>query len=125
MEGLQAPPVLSAVLTALVLVVGNSLVALQIWLATRGTLPVGGFAGLRTPATTRSQDAWEAGHRAALPWSLVVNGIAVLAAALTLVVREAPVQYLAVIGVAILASVVGTVGAGIRAHRAAKRTLRD
>ncbi|WP_066081985.1 SdpI family protein [Pseudoclavibacter albus] len=124
MDGLQAPPVMSAVVTAAILVIGNSLVILQIWLAKRGVLPVGGFAGLRTPATNRSQDAWEAGHEAAFPWSLVVNGIAVVSAAATLVVRETPLSYLIVIGLAVLASLVGTVGAMILAHRAAKRTLR-
>jgi uncharacterized membrane protein len=35
--------------------------------AARGALSANGLLGIRTPATQRSDDAWRAGHRAALP----------------------------------------------------------
>ncbi|MBD8078393.1 SdpI family protein [Cellulosimicrobium arenosum] len=51
--------------------------------AARGVLPANGLAGIRTPATQRSEAAWEAAHRAALP---VVSVAAVLVVAAGVVV---------------------------------------
>ncbi|MEU2199751.1 SdpI family protein [Isoptericola sp. NPDC019482] len=65
-------------LVAMVLALGVWLVALA---AARGRLTANGAIGIRTPATQRSQEAWVAAHRAALPL-VAWGGLAVVAAAL-------------------------------------------
>ncbi len=49
-----------------------------------GTLVLNGLLGLRTPATKRSQAAWDAGHRAALPGLRVLVVVTAIAAVLPL-----------------------------------------
>lgn len=51
-------------------------------LPAKGRVARGGLVGLRTPATKRSDAAWLAGHRAALP---VTTGVVVVAALFGLV----------------------------------------
>ncbi len=51
---------------------------------TAGTLAINGLLGLRTPATKRSQAAWDAGHRAAEPGLRVLVRVTVAAAVLPL-----------------------------------------
>ena len=57
---------------------------LIVWAVTAGNLPVNGLLGLRTPATKRTQAAWDAGHRAAEPGLRVLVLVTVAAAVLPL-----------------------------------------
>lgn len=106
-------------------VVLATVLAGAVWLTTllgaRGVLGVNRVVGIRTPATRRSDVAWRAGHRAALP---VVTGsalVALVGGALTLATTGgSPARGdeagLALIGlVAVLTAV-----AGVVAHRAAR-----
>jgi len=51
----------------------------------RGTLVSNGVIGIRTPQTRASEEAWQAGHRAAVPLLRWVVRVAVASAALLLV----------------------------------------
>jgi len=60
------------------------LAQLTVRAVTAGTLPVNGLLGLRTPATKRTQAAWDAGHRAAEPGLRVLVLVTVAAAVMPL-----------------------------------------
>ncbi|MEL7975409.1 SdpI family protein [Isoptericola sp. F-RaC21] len=102
-------------------------VAVGVWLITRaaarGQLGANGAVGIRTPATQRSEAAWEAGHRAALPllrWAAIVIALAGIGALLVLGPDGA--GRLEIAGLVLLVAVlVVVVVAGVVAHRAASR----
>lgn len=101
-------------------------VAVMVWLITRaaarGHLTANGAIGIRTPATQRSEEAWVAAHRAALP--VVAWGAAAVvgAAVVVLVVGFLTAQQTETAGLVLLvADIVLAVVAGVVAHRAAAR----
>ena len=124
MEGFQPPPLGSAILVAILLVVGNAIVILMVHLCANGTIRPGGLAGIRTAATRSSDAAWMAGHRAARPGTDAVNGLAAVVAAATLFVASTVVPYLVALGFAIVLTLLGVVVNGIVADRAARKELR-
>ncbi|WP_088286229.1 SdpI family protein [Kineosporia sp. A_224] len=52
-------------------------------------LPHNGVVGIRIPATYRSQAAWRAGHRAALPWLRAASAVAAAALVAAVLVASA------------------------------------
>lgn len=88
--------------------------------AAAGRIRNNGALGLRTPATMSSEEAWEAGHRAALP---VVKplciGAGIAAVAGAILGSWAPAGIVLVLIAAGLL-VAGAVGGGVAAHRAAR-----
>lgn len=125
MEGFQPPPFASALLVAIILIVGNLIVILMMHLCASGTIPRGGLAGIRTGATRSSDAAWEAGHLAARPISQVGNGVAAVLAATSLVLSSTVVPYLLALGAAVAVSLASVVIAAVVAHRAANRVLEE
>jgi len=104
---------------AMVLAVGVWLITLT---AARGRLGANGAIGIRTPATQRSEEAWAAGHRAALPlvgWgglAVVVVGLVVLVGGLV----DADAAETAGLVLLVTEGALVVV-AGVVAHRAATR----
>lgn len=123
MDQFQPPPFLSALLVAVILILGNLLVVLMTHLCANGTIPRGGLAGIRTAATRSSDAAWEAGHVAARPVAQIGNGLAAVLAASTLTLATTVVPYLAVLGAAVVCSLGSVVTAIFVAHRAANRQI--
>ena len=75
-----AGPVIAVqvILSALLVVLGAALLFIG-WRGLRGQLPPNRYVGVRTPATLRSEEAFELGNRAAAPAMLAGGAIAVLA----------------------------------------------
>jgi uncharacterized membrane protein len=96
------------------------LVLVLTWLAARGSLPLNPVAGLRLPSTMRSPEAWQAGHRAALPTVVVTVAVILLASIAAFVdtsdVDRAVVVSLSCAGVLVL----GMIVACVLASRAAR-----
>lgn len=91
------------------------------WLAARGTLPMNPIAGIRIPSTMRSPAAWRAGHRGALPWT-VVTAVVVVAGALVMMLARPRSGAPTVVWPLCLAGVliIGTIVASVVASRAAR-----
>lgn len=123
MDALHPPPFASALLVAVILLVGNLVVILMMHLCANGTIPRGGLAGIRTGATTSSDAAWEAGHRAARPVAQVGNGIAAVLAAATLALSGTVAPYLVVLGAAVVVSLASVAIGAVVAHWAAAKAL--
>ena len=88
--------------------------------AASGRIRANAALGLRTPATTASEEAWEEGHRAALP---VVRPLCLTAGALALAGALAgswPPLGAALVLVAAAFLVGAAVSGGVIAHRAAQ-----
>ncbi|CAM3888386.1 SdpI family protein [Isoptericola cucumis] len=108
------------------LLVVAMVLAVGVWLMTvaaaRGRIGANGAIGIRTPATQRSQEAWVAAHRAALPL-VTWGGLAVVVAALVVVLGGfLEPTALEMVGITlVLAEGVLAVIAGVVAHRAAAR----
>ena len=94
---------------------------LAVSLPASGRIPRGGLVGIRTPSTRRSDEAWLAAHRAALPlttWTTLVTVVyGVLVACGWSPLDLAP-EHIALIGLAI--SVGGLLVATVVAVRAAR-----
>ncbi len=109
---------------AVVLVAGAVLARQVTRAAARGSLRPNHVAGMRTSATMSSPEAWQAGHRAALPWTdTAAAGCLVLAvAAVLLMVADVGLGWsLGVVTVGAVLLLVGALGGGLVAHRVAKR----
>ncbi len=68
------------VLCALLVVLGAALVFIG-WRGLRSQLPPNRYVGVRTPATLRSEEAFELGNRVAAPAMLAGGAVAILAGA--------------------------------------------
>lgn len=92
------------------------------WLMQHERLPRNGLVGMRTKATTASDVAWNAAHRASA-WSVAVAGVILLAAGLWLLLARQPasIDRNVVLGTCIAILVVIVVG-GVQADRVAKGT---
>lgn len=121
MEGFQPPPIASAILVAILLVVGNLLVILMLTLCANGTIMRGGLAGIRTGATRSSDEAWLGGHIAARPIAQIGNGVGAVLGAATLLVSHTVGPYLSVLGATVVVTLGAVVVASVVAHRAARR----
>lgn len=101
-------------------------VAVGVWLITRaaarGHLGANGAIGIRTTATQRSEEAWVAAHRSALPL-LTWGGLVVVVGALVILLGGfvAPDELETAGLVLLLAEGVLVVAAAVVAHRAASR----
>ncbi len=103
-------------------------VAVGVWLITRaaarGYLGANGAIGIRTTATQRSEEAWVAGHRAALPLVRAAGLVVALAGLTALVVLDAgrdASRYETTGLVLLVSEMVVVVVAAVVAHRAASR----
>ncbi|KAB1662547.1 hypothetical protein F8O01_00960 [Pseudoclavibacter chungangensis] len=123
MDGFQSPPIGSAILVAILLIVGNAIVILTVRLCASGRILPGGLAGIRTAATRSSDAAWIAGHRAARPVADIGQGLGAVAGAVTLVVSGTVVPYLVTLGITIVLTLGSVVTGAIVADRAARREL--
>jgi len=112
--------VASAIFAAVVLSMAAAGMLAVCWIAARGTLGRNSMAGLRTRAMLASEQAWETGHRAALPVMVVVAALTVIAAITSILVIGNIHAYLAAIVAAVLILLVGVVVATIIAGRAAR-----
>lgn len=121
MEGFQPPPFGLAILVAVLLLAGNVIVILMTQLCENGTITRGGLAGIRTAATRASDEAWQAGHRAALPVARIGNGFAAVLAAGTLLASGTVVPYLVILGIAVAVSLISVAVGALVANRAAGR----
>ena len=92
--------------------------------AADGRIRGNGALGLRTPATMASEAAWEGGHRAALPLVRPLCVAAAVSALLGAVLGSWPPTGLIFVLLAAAFLVIGTVGGGIVAHRAARSAAR-
>ncbi|MGU3433210.1 SdpI family protein [Actinomycetes bacterium M1A6_2h] len=111
----------------LYLVVGSGM-AVSVRRIREGRTRVNGWIGIRTPATLRSQVAWNAGHRNALPHFRI--GSAVLIAGAVALVLLALVDAAEWIGITVILTVIvftvaNMIYAAIVASAAADRASRD
>lgn len=85
-----------------------------------GRLGVNHWMGMRTSATMSSQDAWQAGHRAALPIVKPSCLAAAVVAGAGAVLGFRPPLGVVLMLVAAGLMLVGTIAGGVAAHRAAR-----
>ena len=94
--------------------------------AVDGRLPLNHLAGIRTADTLVSEDAWRAGHAAALPVMRGLNrwcwafGAAMAVWGAFLPAESVPVPFMVFGGVAYLGFFIGGGRAAVQANRAAK-----
>lgn len=124
MEGFQPPPFASALIVAILLIVGNGIVILMTTMCARGAITRGGLAGIRTGATRYSDAAWTAGHVAALPIARIGNGLGMVAAASTMLLSTTVVPYLWALGITVVVTLGSVVASAVVAHRAAEAQIR-
>lgn len=92
----------------------------------QGKLPRNELMGIRTKATKSSDRAWDAGHRAAVPAERVTARFGLVLVVLSVVVAviarpgDEPGWEILVPAVGFIGVVVGLIGAGVVANRAAK-----
>jgi uncharacterized membrane protein len=105
---------------AVVMVVAGVLVTLVGVLGWMGRLPRNRLAGLRTPATLRSDRAFEAGNRAAGPATTLGGAAAIVSGVIAAVLPEGDVAACVLVGALVL-TVLAVVGAvqGVHAARRA------
>lgn len=116
----QVPPAAALLVGALMLLTGAAVSGLA-RRAADGRLRRNGVAGIRTPATLRSDDAWQAGHEAARGLSDASGALFALSGLAALVLRPAPLWA----GAVLVGTVVATellLGAARRAGAAADAT---
>lgn len=106
--------------TAIVLPLALLLLAVVTQLAANGVIKRNGFAGIRIPSTVSDDAAWLAGHKAAVTPAWI--GFAVGAAAgVGDLLTQGSIQFLVVVFIAFIATLVVTVYAASRSARAARR----
>ena len=111
----------SGIFAAVVLSIAAAGILTICWIAARGILARNSMAGLRTRAMLASDEAWEVGHRTALPIVVATAALTVLAAVTSIFVIGNLHAYLAAIGAAVLILLIGVVTATIIAGRAARK----
>lgn len=101
------------ILCALLVVLGAALVFIG-WRGLRSQLPPNRYVGVRTPATLRSEEAFELGNRVAAPAMLAGGAVAILAGVseplLTTVTSAVLVAVLGIVGAFALMVVGGVLG---------------
>lgn len=113
-----------SLLLAAIIVVGNTLVLIAVRGSATGRFgPYSGLLGVRTAATRSSEAAWQAAHRAAWPWTLGCNGVALVAAALGGALGNTVAPFLACMGLSVAAMIAGAITQLVVGHRAAQREL--
>jgi uncharacterized membrane protein len=99
------------------------LLALVGWFASRGRLPRGHWAGLRSSSTMASEESWDAGNRGCGPWLLGGGALTALVGVLILLANP-DADTVAVISIvlvfSLLVAIVGGVAIGISAARAVR-----
>ncbi|KAB1642208.1 SdpI family protein [Gulosibacter chungangensis] len=123
MESLQAPGVGIAFVLGLILVLGNFTAILSIRLAVLGRIAPDTMAGIRTNATRATPDSWDAAHRAAWPWALVLNGLAAIGGVAVMATGSTVTPFLTAAGFAVIFTIAGALAQIIVGHRAATRVL--
>jgi uncharacterized membrane protein len=104
-----------------VVLVGATVAVREVTRAARGTLRPNQLAGMRTPATLASPEAWQAAHRAAQPVTdrtASATLVAVVAAVAAAVVGD-PGWAFGLVLVSTLVLLAGTIAGGVVAHREA------
>jgi hypothetical protein len=94
-------------------------------LAGRGSIPANGLVGIRTPAVTRNDHTWAAGHRAAVPILTAVSAVVAVAGIAALVAARDSDHVAEVAGLVLFGvDTCGIVVAAVRADAVARRHLR-
>ena len=88
-------------------------------------LPLRGHAGIRTRATTHSEDTWYPAQRAAAPWMVAAGVFLVAAAVAVVLLRPADEDGLVVAAVGALGAGVSALVAALAASRTAHRILEE
>ena len=123
MEPDRLPLVVTAVMAAIVIIAMCLAVIVMSRLAANGKLPRNQWAGIRTPSTMRSEQAWVAAHRAALrltPLYLIITAVGCAALGWAALYASTPGVILAVGAGGFAALLAGLICATIIAGRAAK-----
>jgi hypothetical protein len=109
------------IIGAIVIAILSIAIVVVIPLCASGRIPRNPFVGLRLPAFFATDDAWEVGHRAAVPSSVCGAIIGFLACVLVVTVPSlAPVWF----AVAVAAILVGLIIGAVVGTRAANRVAR-
>ncbi|PPF86677.1 hypothetical protein C5E07_01280 [Pseudoclavibacter sp. RFBJ3] len=85
-----------------------------------GRLDRWGYAGLRTAATRASDEAWRAGHEAALRPANTGAGAGIVFAIVSVLSANSVAPYLVALSLAVLSTLTGVILSLVIAHRAAK-----
>jgi hypothetical protein len=106
------------IIMSAVLVLAGAAVLVTGWRGLRGTLPRNRFAGVRTPATMRSDQAFALGNRVAAPATLAGAAVSILVGA-TLPALGAFSTIALVLVIGVIGSVALILVGGVQGHRAA------
>ncbi|NYF12556.1 hypothetical protein HDC34_000850 [Pseudoclavibacter sp. JAI123] len=117
---LQPPSFPAAIAVAVILIVGNLVSMLTVRWGADGRLDRWGYAGLRTAATRSSDEAWRAGHEAALRPANTGAGAGIVFAVVSVLSAGTVAPYLASLALAVVATLAGVISSLVIAHRAAK-----
>lgn len=101
-----------------VLVLGGAAVLATGWRGLQGTLPRNRFAGVRTPTTMRSDEAFELGNRVAAPPTLAGAVVAILVGASLPMLETASTMTLVLV-IGVLGSAALILTGGVLGNRAA------
>lgn len=110
------------VVASVVLLAANIVIAVISVLCASGHIPVNPMVGIRTRTVKASEAAWTAGHRAALPATVIGAGVAAALAVASLFPLGAETQSALLLAAAIVTVVALLVGA-VFANRAATAVL--
>jgi len=109
------------IIGAVVVAILSVAIVVLIPLCATGRIPRNPFIGLRLPAFFASDDAWEAGHRAAVPSSVCGAIVAVVACVLAIALPSIAGVWFTVAVVALLAGLAVGAVLGTRAAQRAPR----
>lgn len=103
---------------AVVMLVSGAVLCYIGFRSARGQLPRNRFAGVRTSATMRSDEAFEVGNRAAAPLTIVAGVVAVLGAVSLVLLSQSLAGISLGVGVVLMLGCV--IAGGVKGHRAAR-----
>lgn len=113
-----------AFVLGLIIALGNLMSILSIRLAMQGRITADTMAGIRTNATRATPESWEAAHRAAWPFALVLNGLGAIGGLAVMSTGTTVAPFLFAAAFAVLVTIAGALTQIFVGHRAATRVLR-